>query len=79
VRCEFGGGREAISRVRSSHRSPHRGSGHQICLVEEEEGAEGSILPKVAAAESAGGSQNCRAKARQFGRRRSLSVGRRER
>jgi hypothetical protein len=47
----------------SRHRSPRRGSGHQIDLVEEEEGAERSSSPKVAAAELAGAGQNPQAAA----------------
>jgi hypothetical protein len=47
----------------SSHRSPRRGRGRQIDLVEEEEGAERISSPKVAAAELAGAGQNPQAAA----------------
>jgi hypothetical protein len=74
---ELGGDRAANTQVGSSHGSPRRGSGRRIYSVEEEEGAERSISPKVAAAESAGGSQNRRATARRLGLRRSQSTGKR--
>jgi hypothetical protein len=74
---EIRGDRAAKTRVGSSHRSSRRGSAHRICSVEEEEGAERSILPKVAAAEFARGSQNCRAAERQLGFRGSQSSGER--
>jgi hypothetical protein len=51
---EFSGDREANSRARSSHGSSRRGGGRRNHLVEIEEGAEESSLPKVAAAELAG-------------------------
>jgi hypothetical protein len=63
--------------VGSSHGSSRRGSGRQICSVEEEEGAERSILPKVAATEFTGGSQNRRAMVRRLGFRGSQSSGER--
>jgi hypothetical protein len=73
----LGGDRVAKTREGSSHRSPRRGSGRRIYSVEKEEGAEGSILPKLAVAESAEGSRNRQATARRLGLRRSQSAGKR--
>jgi hypothetical protein len=72
---ELEGDRAAKTRVGSSHGSSRRGSGRRICSVEEEEGAEWSISPKVAAAEFAGGSRNHRATARRLGFCGSQSSG----
>jgi hypothetical protein len=55
---ELGGDREAKTQAGSSHRSPRRGGGQRIYLVEMEEGAEESSSPKVAAAELAGVGRN---------------------
>jgi hypothetical protein len=44
--------------VRSSHGSPHRGSGHRNCAVEVEEGVVGSVSPRVATVEVAGIGRN---------------------
>jgi hypothetical protein len=63
VRWEDGGDREANIWVRSSHRSPRRGSGHRIGSVEEEEGAEGSVSAMVATAMVVGDGRNGRATA----------------
>jgi hypothetical protein len=64
---ELDGDRDTKTQAGSSHRSPRRGGGHQINLVEEEEGTERSVSPKVAAVEFAGGDQNHRAMVRRLG------------
>jgi hypothetical protein len=59
--------RAGKTRAGSSSGSPHRGGVFQIRLVGEEEDAEASIWPKVAAAEDVEGGRNRRATARRFG------------